>query len=75
MSKDGRSDAERVNEIYLATFARQPDAGELQASVAYVAEPRSDAAGEPLDAILAKRQNYEDLIWALISTKEFLFNH
>ncbi|MCC7339035.1 MAG: DUF1553 domain-containing protein [Pirellulaceae bacterium] len=75
LSKDERSDAERVSEIYLAAFARQPDANELQASVAYVAEPRSDAAGKPLDAILAKRENYEDLIWALISTKEFLFNH
>ncbi len=75
LSKDERTDAERVNEIYLATFARAPDAGELKASVAYVSEPRSDATGKPLDAILAKRQNYEDLIWALISTKEFLFNH
>lgn len=75
LSKDQRSDAERVNEIYLATFARQPDASELEASVAYVAESRLDTAGKPLDAILAKRENYEDLIWALISTKEFLFNH
>ncbi|MEO8268833.1 MAG: DUF1549 and DUF1553 domain-containing protein, partial [Aureliella sp.] len=75
LSKDERSDAERVNEIYFATFARQPDASELQACVAYVAEPRSDAAGKPLDAILAKRENYEDLIWALLRSKEFLFNH
>jgi len=32
-------------------------------------------SGERLVGTVAKRQAYEDIIWALINTKEFLFNH
>jgi hypothetical protein len=75
LAKDPRTEMEKVTEIYLAAFARAPTADEAQAAVAYVEESRVDAAGNALDAARAKRENYEDLIWALISTKEFLFNH
>ncbi|MCA9131773.1 MAG: DUF1553 domain-containing protein [Planctomycetales bacterium] len=75
LAKDERPAAEKIREIYLAAFSREPTADELQAATAYVAEPRVDAAGKPLDAVRALKENYEDLIWALISTKEFLFNH
>jgi hypothetical protein len=43
--------------------------------VEYLAELRTDAAGKPLDAAQSDRLNLQDLIWALINTKEFLFNH
>ena len=33
------------------------------------------AEGKPLDSQQAKRQGYEDILWAIINTKEFLFNH
>lgn len=75
LSKDVRPEAEKVAEIYLAAFARPPSADELQTAVEYLHQPRFDSAGNPRDEVQAKRENYEDLLWALISTKEFLFNH
>ena len=30
---------------------------------------------EAKEATTAKRQAYEDMLWAVINTKEFLFNH
>lgn len=66
---------EKLRELYLAAFAREPRAEELQIAEAYVARSRFDAAGKPLDPQTSKRQGYEDLLWALINTKEFLYNH
>jgi hypothetical protein len=34
-----------------------------------------DAAGSAVDPQKAAQENFQDLIWALINTKEFLFNH
>ena len=36
---------------------------------------RVDSVGKPMNAQQATLENYQDLIWALIDTKEFLFNH
>ena len=44
-------------------------------SQTYLAEPRIDSEGKPLDVTRALQENYEDLLWAVINTKEFLFNH
>jgi hypothetical protein len=43
--------------------------------VDYLAEPLLDSAGNPVDAQRANQEKFQDLIWALINTKEFLFNH
>jgi hypothetical protein len=34
-----------------------------------------DAQGNPVDAQKVLRENFQDLVWALINSKEFLFNH
>ena len=65
----------RVRELYLAAFAREPREAELKTALAYLTEPRLDAAGKPIDAARADRENLQDLVWALINTKEFQFNH
>ena len=36
---------------------------------------RKTANKEEKEALSGKRQAYEDIVWALINTKEFLFNH
>ncbi len=75
LSKAELSEPKRIRELYLAAFAREPDAEEVRLAEAHLVKPRTDAAGKPLDSQQARRQGYEDLIWALVNTKEFLFNH
>lgn len=66
---------EKVREIYLAAFSREPRPDELSIAISYLNEPVTDADGKPVDANKAAKQNYQDLIWAVMNTKEFLFNH
>lgn len=65
----------RIREIYLAAFSREPSAEEMRIAETYVAKPRTNAQGTLLSPDRAKRQGYEDLLWALLNTKEFLYNH
>ncbi|MCC6509272.1 MAG: DUF1549 domain-containing protein [Pirellulaceae bacterium] len=74
-SETTRPIEERIGELYLAAFARKPKPEELATAVAYINEPRTDTAGKPVAAATATQENFKDLIWALINTKEFLFNH
>lgn len=75
LAKDTRSDADRIKDLYMAAFAREPRPDELKTAVDYMQEERLDTNGKPIDKAKAARENYQDLIWALVNTKEFLFNH
>lgn len=75
LAKDPRPVEARVRELYLAAFAREPQSRELQAAVEFLAEPKLDAAEKPLDPQRAAREGWQDLLWALLNSKEFLFNH
>lgn len=75
LAKSDKPTEERIRELYMAAFSREPRADEVQVAVDYLAEQRLDSAGNPMDAQKANTENYQDLIWALINTKEFLFNH
>jgi hypothetical protein len=70
-----KKDEDKVRELYLWAFARQPDAEEQKLAAEHLARERKDKDGKPDAPEPAKRQAYEDLLWALINTKEFLFNH
>lgn len=59
-----RPHEEKIRELYRWAFAREPDSQELEIAVAHVAKHEADP-----------KVAYEDIIWALINTKEFLFNH
>ena len=64
LSKDERPLPELVNDIYLAAYSRKPLDDELSQSVRFL-ESRS-----------AERQAaIEDLMWSLINSAEFVFNH
>ena len=75
LSKAAMPDPKRIRELYLASFSREPTVDEVRIAETHVAKPRTDAQGHPLDSLRSKRDGYEDLIWVLINTKEFLYNH
>lgn len=52
-----------VEELYLATLSRLPTAGEQQKALDYL--------GRQTDA----RRGLEDLLWVLMNSREFMFNH
>jgi len=53
-----------VEELYLAAYARLPDAQERQIAVGAFAEPGA-----------TRQTATEDVMWALINSAEFVFNH
>ncbi len=53
-----------LRELYLRAFSRQPTDVELQTALTYIERKKSNL-----------REAYEDLVWALINSKEFVFNH
>lgn len=77
LASSTRTPAENIRESYLAAFGRTPTLEEQAAALTYLAEPtlESDANGNTADEPKQLREKYEDLLWAFINTKEFLFNH
>ena len=65
----------KVTELYSVAFSREPRSDEMKAALDFLAETRVDASGNSIDPKKANQETYQDLIWALINTKEFLFNH
>ncbi|MEY2725981.1 MAG: hypothetical protein RLZZ458_1848 [Planctomycetota bacterium] len=66
---------DRIKELYLHAFSRQPSAGELQTAVEFLTAPQTDAAGNVIEAARAQQEAFQDLLWALLNTREFQFNH
>ncbi|MDA0811225.1 MAG: DUF1549 and DUF1553 domain-containing protein, partial [Verrucomicrobia bacterium] len=62
-----------IDELYLAAFCRFPDAEEQKFASVLLAN--ADAAAPAEDAAKTRREITEDLLWALLNTAEFVFNH
>jgi hypothetical protein len=75
LTKAEEPEPKRLRELYLAAFSREPTADEIRIAETHLAKPRTDAQDKLLDSQRSKRLGYEDLLWALINTKEFLYNH
>ncbi|WP_417387727.1 DUF1549 and DUF1553 domain-containing protein [Gimesia sp.] len=73
-SKDDRT---HITELYLLTMSRQPTQEELDTALAHLAKKRQQSTADPtkLSEEQAVKEAYEDIIWVIINTKEFLFNH
>ncbi|MFN7945703.1 MAG: DUF1553 domain-containing protein [Blastocatellia bacterium] len=65
--KLGFSDEAIISHLYLAAFSRQPSQNEKTNLLAVLKE--SSGSKE------ARRQAIEDVVWSVITSKEFLFNH
>jgi hypothetical protein len=61
--KDKRSDEEKVEELFLWALAHKPTADQMQAALAHLAKHAQN-----------KKIAYENILWALLNTKEFVFN-
>ena len=57
----GANEEAMLDELFLAAMARRPDAGEAKLALEYL------RAGKD------RRKAWEDLVWALLNSKEFLF--
>ncbi|MCA9210911.1 MAG: DUF1553 domain-containing protein, partial [Planctomycetales bacterium] len=57
------SDEPAIRDLYLRTFSRPPTADE------------QSIAQETIAAATNRREGFEDLLWALCNSREFLFNH
>ena len=60
------TDAQRIETLYLAAFARRPTAAEQKLVVEYLSDP-----SRPADV----HRTWSDIFWALLNTSEFLLNH
>jgi len=67
------SDPKKVSDLYLTAFGRQAEGREVETALHHIEKKGAGKAEK--EQLAAKRQAYEDIIWALINTKEFLFNH
>jgi len=72
-----RSDEERLAEIYFRALARPPHQQELEIASAHLKKKRELSAADPaaLPLATAEKQAFEDILWVVMNTKEFLFNH
>ncbi len=62
-AKDTRPDAEKVDELFLWAFARKPTDEQRQVALEHIAKHPTN-----------KKFAYENILWALLNTKEFVFN-
>ena len=56
-----------VDEAYLSSLSRRPSSAERRRVLKLIAD--ADAAGVP------RQESYEDLLWSLMTSREFLFAH
>jgi hypothetical protein len=61
--QETRSDAEVIDEFYLAVLSRRPDPDELDSNLLHVKNSGARAEG------------LADIVWALINSREFGTNH
>ncbi|MBL8854807.1 MAG: DUF1553 domain-containing protein [Planctomycetaceae bacterium] len=64
-----------IEELYLRALSRRPTEAEKSAALAFVQKHVDKAEATPEAKQAAFKIAYEDLVWALVNTKEFLFNH
>jgi len=75
VAKSPRPIEEELTAVYSIAFSRSPTPEEISSAKSYLDKKIASADPAKTKPEAAKRQAYEDIIWALLNTKEFLFNH
>jgi hypothetical protein len=63
LARDARPEEEKIEELFLWVFARKPTEKDMKLARAYIEKHADD-----------KSIAYQDMLWALINSNEFLFN-
>jgi hypothetical protein len=58
-----QSREQKIRDIYLRAYSREPQPDEVAVAVAHLTKAKDEKLA------------FEDILWALVNTKEFLFNH
>ena len=58
-----QTDAEKVAELFLCAFGHGPSKSQVDSALSHIAKNQPN-----------KKVAYENIIWALLNTKEFVFN-
>jgi hypothetical protein len=63
LAKARKATPEVVEELYLTAYARRPTKAELEKAMVYVGRQEN------------RQQGLEDVLWVILNSKEFMFNH
>lgn len=66
MLAEGKAPGEIIEHLYLTTISRPPNDGEREKLLAAIHEQKSQQG---------IKETLEDIFWALLNSKEFIFNH
>ncbi|MFC5456041.1 DUF1549 and DUF1553 domain-containing protein [Prosthecobacter fluviatilis] len=73
LTKDTRPDDDKIADLYHIALSRDPNAAEIKFARTHLDKKTAGKTGD--EAFKGKKEAYEDILWALLNTKEFLFNH
>jgi hypothetical protein len=66
LAKDARPDNEKIEELFLWTFGRRPTDKDMETAMGHILKYADKPNG--------KKVAYENILWALLNAKEFIFN-
>jgi hypothetical protein len=69
-----QDDAAIVERLFLSALSRRPTAAERERTIKALKEATAGLT-DPKAAATSRRQAVEDLYWAVLTSREFLFNH
>ena len=73
MAKDARPEDDKITDVYHIALSRDPNPTEMKLAQDHLA--KKTVGKKDQEALAAKKEAFEDILWALLNTKEFLFNH